>query len=150
MTRFWSVAEAWTAAETSPEIDREIGRTLSDEVAIDFPSMLGPIGRMRAGFGDGVDAAPVVARVELSAKQAGVGTRVPLDVPLSHTCRGCGGRGETWGAACCRCGGSGSATERYPLTVTVPAGVVDGATFSFSIAHPRGPRAHVEVRVAVS
>jgi hypothetical protein len=41
------------------------------------------------------------------------------------------------------------ATERYPLTLTVPAGVVHGARFSFSVSHPRGHRAHVEVRVAV-
>jgi molecular chaperone DnaJ len=104
---------------------------------------------MRAGFGDTVDAAPVVAHVALSPKQAGAGTRVPLDVLLSHTCPGCGGRGETWNAACDPCGGSGTATQRYPLTVTVPAGVADGARFAFSIAHPRGSRAHVEVRVAV-
>jgi DnaJ-class molecular chaperone len=111
--------------------------------------MLGPIERMRACFGDTVDAAPIVALVELSAKQAGAGARVPLAVPLSRACPGCGGRGETWDTSCRPCGGSGTATERYPLTVTVPAGVADGARFAFSIAHPRGSRAYVEVRVAV-
>ncbi|HUU35912.1 MAG TPA: hypothetical protein VMW48_17725 [Vicinamibacterales bacterium] len=149
MSRYWSVDEAWTAAESSPELERELRRSLADEVAIDFPSMGGPISRMRAAFGDTVEATPLVAHVRLSPRQAVQGTKVPLDVPLSRACGGCGGRGETWSSSCTPCEGTGVATERYPLTLTVPAGVVDGARFSFSVAHPRGHRAHVEVRVAV-
>ncbi len=87
MPRYWSVDEAWTAAESSPEFDRELRRSLGDEVAIDFPSMRGPITRMRAGFGDAVDEAPLVARVTLSARQAQAGTKVPLDVPLRAAVR---------------------------------------------------------------
>ncbi len=149
MSRYWSVDEAWTAAESSPELERELRRSLADEVAIDFPSMRGPITRMRASFGDTVEATPLVANVRLSPRQAFMGAKVPLDVPLSRACAGCGGRGETWSTACTPCEGTGVATERYPLTLTVPAGVVDGARFSFSVARPRGHRAHVEVRVAV-
>jgi hypothetical protein len=147
--RYWSVDEAWTASEHSPDLEREIGRSLSDEIAIDFPSMRGLIGRMRAGFGDTVEAEPLVAVVRLSARQAVAGVRIPIEVPLSRACAGCGGRGESWNAACPGCEGSGATTERYPLVVTVPAGVADGARFAFSVAHPRGHRAHVEVRVAV-
>jgi hypothetical protein len=147
--RYWSVDEAWTAAESSPELERELRRSLSDEVAIDFPSMRGPITRMRASFGDFIDTLPLVAHVRLSPRQAVQGAKVPLAVPLSRACGGCGGRGETWSAACTPCEGTGVATERYPLTLTVPAGVADGARFSFSVAHPRGHRAYVEVRVAV-
>ena len=149
MSRYWSVDEAWTAAESSPELERELRRSLADEVDIDFPSMRGPISRMRAGFGDTVDATPLVANVRLSSRQAFQGTKVPLDVPLTRVCGGCGGRGESWSASCTPCEGTGVATERYPLTLTVPAGVVDGARFLFSVSHPRGHRAHVEVRVAV-
>ena len=149
MSRYWSVDEAWTAAESSPELERELRRSLADEVAIDFPSMRGPISRMRASFGDTVEATPLVAHVRLSPRQAFMGTKVPLDVPLTRACDGCGGRGETWSASCTPCEGTGVATERYPLTLTVSAGVVDGARFSFSVSHPRGHRAHVEVRVAV-
>ena len=43
MPRYWSVDEAWTAVESSPELDRELRQSLGDEVAIDFPSMRGPI-----------------------------------------------------------------------------------------------------------
>lgn len=149
MSRYWSVDEAWTAAESSPELERELRRSLADEVAIDFPSMRGAIGRMRASFGDTVEATPLVAHVRLSPRQAIQGIKVPLDVPLTRVCGGCGGRGETWSVSCTPCEGTGVATERYPLTLTVPAGVADGARFSFSVAHPRGHRAHVEVRVAV-
>lgn len=149
MPRYWSVDEAWTAADHSPELEREIGRSLSDEVAIDFPSMRGTVGRMRAWFGDAVEAEPLVAVVQLSPRQAGTGVKVPLEVPLARTCAGCGGRGESWNARCAPCEGTGTTLERYPLTLSVPAGVVDGARFAFSVAHPRGHRAHVEVRVAV-
>ncbi len=113
MPRYWSVDEAWTATDHSPELEREIGRSLSDEVAIDFPSMRGPIGRMRAGFGDTVEAEPMVALVQLSARQAGTGVKVPIDVPLARACAGCGGRGETWNAACHPCEGTGTTIERY-------------------------------------
>lgn len=149
MPRYWSIDEAWTATDHSPELEREIGRSLSDEIAIDFPSMRGPIGRMRAGFGETLEAEPLIAVVQLSARQAGTGVKVPIDVPLARACAGCGGRGETWNAACHPCEGTGATIERHPLMLTVPAGVADGARFAFSVAHPRGHRAHVEVRVAV-
>ena len=149
MPRYWSVDEAWTATDHSPELEREIGRSLSDEVAIDFPSMRGPIGRMRAGFGERIEPEALVANVQLSARQAGRGVKVPIDVPLMRACAGCGGRGESWDASCDPCEGTGATIERYPLMLTVPAGVVDGARFAFSVAHPRGHRAYVEVRVAV-
>ena len=149
MPRYWSVDEAWTAAESSPEFDLELRRSLGDEVAIDFPSMRGPIARMRAAFGDAVDEAPLVARVTLSPRQAHAGTRVPLDIPVRRSCLGCNGRGGTWRVTCAPCAGTGYVTERYALTVTVPAGVADGARFSFHLTHPDGRRAQVEVRVAV-
>jgi hypothetical protein len=149
MPRYWSVDEAWTAVESSPEFDRELRRSLGDEVAIDFPSMRGPITRMRAGFGEAVDEAPIVARVTLSPRQALAGVKVPLDVPVRRPCLRCNGRGGTWRVTCAPCAGSGYATERFPLTVTVPARVADGARFSFHLTHPDGRRAQVEVRVAV-
>lgn len=149
MPRYWSVDEAWTAAASLPEIERDLRRSLGDDVAIDFPSMHGPITRMRASFGDAVEEAPIVARVTLSARQAHAGTKVPLDVPVRRPCAGCDGHGGTWSDPCAPCDGSGYATERQPLTVNVPPGVVDGARFSFTLSHPRGLRAQVEVRVAV-
>ncbi|MGD9906831.1 MAG: hypothetical protein AB7U83_25480 [Vicinamibacterales bacterium] len=149
MPRFWSVDEAWTATEHSPEFDRELRRSLGDEVAIDFPSMRGPIARMKAGFAEAAEATPLVARVTLSPGQASAGVKVPLEVPLRRPCAACGGHGGSWRAQCVPCDGTGYASEPYPLTITVPAGVTDGARFSFSLSHPRGLRSQVEVRVAV-
>ena len=51
----------------------------------------------------------------------------------------CGGRGGTWRVACAPCHGTGYATERYPLTVTVPAGVATA---------PASPSPHAPARTA--
>ncbi len=147
--RYWGVDDAWVAIAESPDVDRNFRGSFADEVAIDFPSMGDPISRMRAAFVADDHASPLVAHVRLSASEACRGAKVPIDVPLTRVCRGCGGRGESWSASCAPCEGTGHATSRHPLTVTVPAGVGDGARFSFSVAHPRGHRANVEVRVAV-
>lgn len=149
MPRSWNPSETWSAIETVPDLDWGLARSMADEVAIDFPSMHGPLARMLAGFGDVVEASSHVERVLLSTRQAVAGARLPLEVPLQRTCTVCGGRGETWSDACSPCDGSGLAIERHPLVVTIPAGVRHGARFTFSLSHPRGRRAHVEVHVAV-
>lgn len=149
MPRAWNLPEDWTAVEAPWELDRACARSLADEVAIDFPSMSALVTRILAGFADPTAPPAHVAQVSLSSRQAVTGARLPLDVPLRRTCRACGGRGETWSDACSPCAGTGSSAERHPLTVTIPAGVAHGARFSFSVSHPRGRRAHVEVHVAV-
>jgi hypothetical protein len=149
MPRSWNPSETWSAIETPADLDWGLARSMANEVAIDFPSMDGPLARMLAGFGDPVEPSSHVERVSLSSRQAIAGTRLPLEVPLQRTCPMCGGRGETWSDACSPCHGSGSAIERHPLVVTIPAGVRHGARFTFSLSHPRGRRAHVEVHVAV-
>ncbi len=148
---YWRVEDAWIAVDRSPAADRELDHSFADEVAIDFPAVSDKVERMRLAF-DGADAAVerLRADITLSRRQAGAGAAVPLEVPLRWTCQGCGGRGEVWGDRCERCSGSGHALRRRMLTVSVPAGVVDGARFSFSVSPPRGPRTRVDVRVAVT
>jgi hypothetical protein len=148
----WRVEDSWIAVERSPGIGRELDDSFADEVAIDFPAVSDKIERMRHAFhrdGDSV-IEPLRAEITLSRHQAGAGAAVPLEVPLRWTCRGCGGRGEVWGDPCPACEGSGHALRRRMLTVSVPAGVVDGARFSFSVSPPRGPITRVDVRVAVT
>ena len=111
--------------------------------------MRGPMSRMRAGFGDAVDEAPLVARVTLSPRQAYAGTGCRSTCRCGARAIVCGGRGGTWRVACTPCHGTGYATERYPLTVTVPAGVADGSQVLLHLTHPSGLGAQVEVRVAV-
>ena len=151
MKKFWHVEDSWIAVERSPAADREFDCSFADEVAIDFPAVGDKVDRMRHAF-DEADVAveKLRADITLSRHQAGAGAAVPLEVPVRWTCGGCGGRGEVWGDRCDGCHGSGHALRRKMLTVSVPAGVVDGARFSFSVMPPRGPRTRVEVRVAVT
>jgi hypothetical protein len=131
--------------------DREFDRSFDDEVAIDFPALGDAVERMRHAFIEpDVTIDRLRAEIHLSRHQAGAGAAVPLEVPVRSVCAGCGGRGEVWGESCQPCEGSGDAFHRRMLTVSVPAGVVHGARFSFSLAPPRGPRTRVDVRVAVT
>jgi hypothetical protein len=149
---YWRVEDTWIAVERSPGSDRELERSFADEVAIDFPAVSDKIDRMRHAFDHDAEAVvePLRADITLSRWQASCGAAVPLEVPLRWTCGGCGGRGEVWGDHCTGCDGTGHAVRRRLLTVSVPAGVVDGTRFSFSVSPPRGPRTRVDVRVAVT
>lgn len=130
--------------------ERAYRRSLADEVAIDFPSSRAAIEFFRRDHGE-LDGAPSTAHAEisLSAEQAFYGGRVSLDVDVPRTCACCGGRGEVWSDPCVPCEGVGHELHRQRLTVNVPAGVSDGARFSFNVWLPRGPRTRVDVRVAV-
>lgn len=151
MKNYWRVDDSRIAVERSPAGDREIERTFADEVAIDFPAVCDKVERMRHAFVEAdVGSDRMRAEIALSRRQAGAGAAVPLEVPVRSTCRGCGGRGEVWGDACPDCKGSGHIFHRQTLTVSVPAGVADGARFTFSVSRPRGPRTRVEVRIAVT
>lgn len=132
-------------------MDRALERSFADEIAIDFPSLGAAVARMRHAFleSDRNDER-LHADILLSRRQAGLGTAVPLEVPVRSTCRACGGRGEVWSDVCGRCKGSGHALHQHRLTISVPAGVVDGERFTFSVLSTSGPPTRVEVRVAVA
>jgi hypothetical protein len=151
---YWRVEDAWIAVERSSGVERGLDRSFADEVAIDFPAVTAgsdKVERMRMAFDEAdVSVERLRADITLSRRQAGAGAAVPLEIPLRCMCTGCGGRGEVWGDRCQGCEGSGHALRRRMLTVSVPAGVVDGARFSFSVSPPRGPRTRVDVRVAVT
>ena len=122
-----------------------------DEIAIDFPSIEAVVERMRHGFlGDEAAGAAHKSAISLSPRQAFAGATVPLDVPLRHTCRHCGGRGETWAERCAGCSGSGECSRSHQVRVLVPAGVTDGTRFRFLIATPHGAPTRIEVTVLVA
>lgn len=131
--------------------ERAYRRSFADEVAIDFPSSRAAIEFFRR---DHVtpEVSTVTARAEIviSSFQAHTGAMVPLDVNVPRTCACCGGRGEVWSEPCGPCQGQGQALHAERLTVSVPAGVVDGDRFSFNLWQPRGPRTRVDVRVAIT
>jgi hypothetical protein len=149
---YWRVEDAWIAVDRSPGVEQEFDRSFADEVAIDFPAISDKVDRMRQAFdGEGETSVErLCADITLSRRQAFAGAAVPLEVPLRCTCTACGGRGEVWDDRCKACDGTGHALRRRMLTVSVPAGVVDGTRFSFSVSPPRGPRTRVDVRVAVT
>jgi len=128
------------------------GALLADEVAIDFPSMSPIVARMRDAFlpaaGDH-DVATRRAEVELTARQADQGVRVPLDFTVRHTCPACGGRGELWTDPCGLCDGSGAGLLPHRLHFRVPPGVRDGTRLRYSVTPPHAFETHIEVRIAV-
>jgi hypothetical protein len=139
------------ALETLVPHERAYRRSFADEVAIDFPSSSAAIEFFRRDLVE-PDGATVTATAEItvSAREAGAGALVALDVTVPRTCACCGGRGEVWSEPCVPCDGQGQAMQVQRLMVSVPPGTVDGDRFSFNLWLPRGPRTRVDVRVAVA
>lgn len=125
------------------------GDWLTDEVAIDFPSVSSVLDRMRSSFFGGTPPAALSAEIVLTPQEAFWGTSVPLDVPLRRTCPRCGGRGEVWEEWCPICAGGGEVTARHEMQLRVPAGVREGARFRFSVMPPGAPATLVEIRVSI-
>jgi hypothetical protein len=122
----------------------------ADEVVIDFPSVALAVDRIRRGFL--VDEPPPRwhAIVHVSANEARRGVTTPLEVPVRLTCHQCGGRGESWTEDCSRCQGTGTLLLHHVVQVTIPAGVMDGDRFFFSVVprHHTPTRIELHVRVA--
>ncbi len=123
----------------------------TDEIAIDFPSIGRLVDRVRDAFlgDDAREDGTVRHEVRLSNHEARRGTIVPIELPMSGTCRGCGGRGEVWTEPCPACCGSGSSLVSHPIRVSVPPGVSDGARFRFKVSSPHAAPVRVELRVAI-
>jgi DnaJ-class molecular chaperone len=122
---------------------------LSDEIAIDFPSVASLLDRMRLAFFGSVPLAHLSAEIEVSPHEAFFGTTVPLGILLRRTCLHCGGRGETWEEWCPTCGGEGEVAASHDMQLRVPAGVREGERFRFSVMPPGAPATVVEVRVSI-
>ena len=122
----------------------------ADEVVIDFPSVALAVDRMRSAFLVDERAAALSAAIRLSQREARKGATVPLEVPVRRTCHDCGGRGETWTEPCARCQGSGAELRHHQVQVAVPAGVLDGACFHFTVTPRHHPSTRVELRVLVA
>lgn len=115
----------------------------ADEVVIDFPSVALAVDRIRRGFL--VDEPPPrwKTAVGVSVSEARRGTTMPLEVPVRLTCHRCGGRGESWTESCSQCDGTGTLLLHHVVQVVVPAGVIDGDRFYFTIV----PRHHTPTRI---
>ncbi len=100
---------------------------LTDEVAIDFPSVSTVLDRMRhAFFGDPPPAAEI-PDIVVTAQEAFFGATVVVQLPASALCLECGGRGEVWNDWCAACGGLGQRHVEHAVRLRIPRGVKDGA-----------------------
>lgn len=130
--------------------DRAYRRSLSDEVAIDFPSARAAADSARR-MAMGGDAAPsIAAEIRVDRIEAVRGATVSVSLPMRHTCDACGGRGEIWDDPCVSCLGDGHTSMPLVVDLRVPPGTSDGDRIRFVITPRRGPRTRVDVRVAVS
>ena len=72
---------------------------------------------------------------------------------VQKTCPRCGGKGKIIGSPCTSCGGQGRVRRQKKLTVTVPAGINDGQTFTLrgqgDAGSNGGPAGDVIVHVTV-
>jgi hypothetical protein len=134
-------------AVMSGEDSRHDVSCFADEVAVDFPSVATAVDRIRRGFLAEERPATLSAAITLSRRDALAGATVPLEVPVRCTCRQCGGRGESWTEPCLRCDGNGMELLRHLLQVRVPAGILDGARFYFTVAPRHNPPTRIELLV---
>ena len=121
----------------------------ADEVVVDFPSVAPAVDRIRSAFLAGERADALAAAIRLSPREAVAGAVVPLEVPVRCTCHDCGGRGESWAEPCPCCSGSGTELLHHLLRVSVPAGVLDGARFHFTVTPRHHPPTRIELRIHV-
>jgi len=122
----------------------------ADEIAIDFPSAGRVVERMRDSFlGEPSPRDLFEAELPLSPREAFAGLVMPLVVPIRGACPCCGGRGESWADPCLHCAGSGEALFHHKVSVAVPPGVSDGATFRFRVTSPHTGSVRVTVRIAI-
>jgi hypothetical protein len=121
----------------------------ADEVVIDFPSVALAVDRIRRGFL--VDEPPRrwPMSIRLPASEARRGVTTPIEVPVRLTCYQCGGRGESWSDRCSRCDGTGTLLLHHVVQVTIPAGVIDGDRFYFTVVPRQHTPTRIELRVLV-
>ena len=152
-----SEEDRWTSYDQSRSAHRRFAdygtderAWFADEVAIDFPSVDGILGRMRkAFFGPEHETSLLSTEVLLTATEAFRGVKIPLDVPVRLTCVICGGRGEVWMEPCTFCAGSGEGLCCHPVQLSVPPGVRHGTRLRVNVTPPHAPSTFVEIRIAI-
>ena len=132
----------------------DLGQLLSDEVVVDFPSMLDLVERMRGAFFGASNTSENIeptynAQVTVTSKQASEGAHVPLDLFVQSTCPICGGRGEIWEDMCGICVGTGSGGMFHNLNIEVPPGVKHGTCLTFKLELPFAAESRFDVRVMI-
>lgn len=132
----------------------DLGYLLSDEVVVDFPSMIGLVERMQDAFFGGLvmpeNSEPTYnAQVSVTLKEASEGVHIPLDLFVKPTCPICGGRGEIWEEMCGVCVGTGSGGLFHTLNIEVPPGIKHGTFLTSKLELPFAAKSRINVQVRV-
>lgn len=122
---------------------------LSDEIAIDFPSVATVLDRMRHAFFGDPPTAPCVPEIVVTPREAFLGATVAAYLPGRGLCIECGGRGEVWNDWCVACRGLGHRVVRHRVQLGIPRGVKDGARLRIRMARSDAPDTSVLVRIVV-
>jgi hypothetical protein len=136
-----------------PDISGEDATTavvdcLTDEVAIDFPSVATVLDRMRhAFFGDPPSTG--VPDVVVTPQEAFFGATLAVHLPARGLCLDCGGRGEIWNDWCAACGGLGHRAVRHDVRLRIPRGVKDGACVRIRMSGQAVPDRSIVARILV-
>jgi len=126
-----------------------VAGVLADEVHLDFPSVLSVLDRMRHSFFGAEPRSCRPSDIVVSPQEAFWGAIVRLDVTVTRTCTGCGGRGEVWNDWCADCGGKGDVPARQGVRVRIPAGVHDGGLIRFRVSASGVRRTVIDARIRI-
>ncbi len=88
-------------------------------------------------------------QVELTAREARKGVRVPWDLVFRSDCPICGGRGEIWSSSCGICAGTGNGEMSNQLELSIPSGVRHGACLKFNVTPPFSAEIQIRVHITI-
>jgi DnaJ-class molecular chaperone len=91
----------------------------------------------------------VSAEVRLTPRQAISRAPLRIQIPLSHTCPVCGGRGEVWTGRCAVCEGRGVAAVPHEIQLAVPAGLHDGMRLRYVVEPSFAPTTVLDIRFII-
>jgi DnaJ domain len=134
---------------TGEDTSAQVAGLLADDVCVDFPSVLSVLDRMRHSFFGASRRPDRAPDIVVTPQEAFWGATVPLEVPVTRTCRCCGGRGEVWNDWCAECGGQGDLPDRQAVRVRIPAGVHDGSRIRFRLSAPGIREALIDARIRI-
>jgi DnaJ-class molecular chaperone len=121
--------ELRAAYETLSDAER---RRRYDQDLVSWSLLRGPA---TDGLRRPVERGTLSGDIVLREDEAAAGGVLPLDIPLSATCRACEGTGgDAFG--CAECGGEGAVERRLPVTLRIPPGVRAGTLFHLQVDDP--------------
>ncbi len=95
-------------------------------------------------------AAPLTVDVALTARQAAYGGQLRLVLPARWLCPECGGCESGRSFSCRRCGSAGVIDGEVPVIISLPAGIGEGHSMTYSLEHLGAHHGAVTIRFSVN